>query len=185
MSVLVRVATPSDYADILALQEENYLDNVAPDKRSDGFVSTRFSLELMQQLEVPNRFYVAREEETGKLVGYVFAGSWRFCAIWPTFEVAIARFPIKWKGEPISIESTFQYGPVCIAQDFRGQGVLPRLFEAVKVGARDDFPVGTTWINAANGRSLKAHVQKLGFVPLDEWEWEDKRFVMLGFETGL
>ncbi len=184
MPVLVRLASPSDFADILALQEENYVDNVPPDKRGDGFVSTRFSLELMRELEAPNRFYVARDEERGELAGYVFAGSWAFCARWPVFEVAIARFPIQWHGERIGLEATFQYGPVCVAHGFRGQGVLQLLFQAVKEGIQNEFAVGTTWINAANGRSMKAHVQKLGMVPLDEWEWHGKRFVMLGFETN-
>jgi hypothetical protein len=184
MAVVVRVAGAADFADILALQNENYIDNVAPEYRDDGFVSTPFSLELMRDLELPNRFYVARDEESGALAGYVFAGSWRFCARWPAFEVAIARFPVEWQGRLIHPDETFQYGPVCVARDFRGQWVLPLLFEAVKSGMRVEFAVGTTWINAANGRSMKAHVQKLGFVPLDEWEWGGKRFVLLGFETG-
>ncbi|RYX84052.1 hypothetical protein EON83_11975 [bacterium] len=183
MAVSVRPATEADFADILALQNDNYIDNVAVEDRGEGFVSTPFSLELLEELEFSNRFYIARDEATGAMAGYVFTGSWRFCARWPAFEIAIARFPIQWKGQPVEVDDTFQYGPVCVARDYRGQGVLPLLFDAVKVAMRDDFAVGTTWINAANGRSMNAHVNKLGLAPLDEWQWQDKNFVLLGFET--
>ena len=58
------------------------------------------------------------------------------------------------------------------------------LFEAVKAEMRPKFALGTTWINAANGRSMKAHVEKLGLVPLDEFALASERFVLLGFSTG-
>jgi len=176
-------ATPRDFADIYALQEENLVSNLAPDARADGFVTTPFSLELMGELRADDRFLVARDDKTGELAGYVFMGSWAFCARWPAFRVAIGRFPLRWGEKEIEVERTFQYGPVCVASRFRGQGVLPMLFEGVKREMRDEFKVGTTWINAANGRSMKAHVAKLGLVPLDEFELGENRFVLLAFET--
>ncbi len=56
------------------------------------------------------------------------------------------------------------------------------LFEGVKAQMRDEFEVGTTWINKANERSIKAHA-RLGFEALDEFELNDNRCVLLRFET--
>lgn len=164
------------------MQNENLLDYLAPDERGDGFVSTPFTLELLQELQNPDTFFVARAAD-GALAGYVFVGSWAFCARWPAFQVALERFPLRWNDQPLKAEDTFQYGPVCVARAFRGQGVLPLLFERVKSEMRSRFEVGTTWINMANGRSLRAHVEKLGLVPLDEFAFDGKEFVLLGFET--
>jgi len=183
MPVSVRLAVRADFSDILRLQSQNFIDNLSPDERADGFISTPFSLELMNELEAPNRFLVARDDGTNALAGYVFAGSWEFCSLWPAFQVAIARFPLRWKGDPLDVDSTFQYGPVCIAREFRGQGVLPLLLAEVKSQMREEFAVGTTWINRANGRSMNAHVEKQDFVVLDEWQWDGKEFVTLGFPT--
>ncbi len=183
VSFSVRLANPADFLDILELQSQNYIDNVAPEKRGDGFISTPFTLELLHELEAPSRFFVARDDDSNALAGYVFAGSWAFCCRWPAFQVAIARFPLRWRGELLEANQTFQYGPICIAHEFRGQGVLPLLFDAVKAEMRDEYAVGTTWINRANGRSMRAHVGKLGLVALDEWAWDGKEFVTLGFET--
>lgn len=47
---------------------------------------------------------------------------------------------------------------------------------------RDEFEVGTTWINKANERSIKAHA-RLGFEALGEFESNDNRRVLLRFET--
>jgi len=177
-------ATPRDFPDIYALQEENLVTNLAPDARADGFVTTPFTLQLMGELRGNDRFLVARDDDSGALAGYVFMGSWAFCARWPAFRVAIARFPLHWGERTIEVERTFQYGPVCVASRFRGQGVLPMLFEGVKAAMRPQFEVGTTWINKANGRSMNAHTQKLGLVPLDEFDLNGSRFVLLAFETG-
>jgi len=177
-------ATTRDFPDIYALQEENLVTNLAPDARGDGFVTTPFSRALMGELRGQDRFLVARHDESGALAGYVFMGSWAFCARWPAFRVAIARFPLHWGERTIQLEQTFQYGPVCVASRFRGQGVLPLLFEGVKAETRPQFEVGTTWINKANGRSMNAHTQKLGLTSLDEFDLNDNRFVLLAFETG-
>ncbi len=182
MPVSIALAQPLDFADILKLQDENLVTNLSPEARADGFVSTPFTLELMNELKSPNRFLIARDEESDALAGYVFMGSWAFCARWPAFQVAIARFPLKWHGHSIEVEQTFQYGPICVAQEFRGQGVLSLLFEGVKAQMRDEFFVGTTWINKANGRSMKAHA-RLGLESLDEFELGDNSYVLLAFET--
>ena len=181
--IFVRSASSADFSDILALQDLNLVSNLAPDARADGFVTTPFTLELMRELRGDDRFLVARDEESGALAGYVFIGSWAFCARWRAFQVAIARFPLSFQGQSIAVEETFQYGPVCVASEFRGQGVLPMLFEAVKSEMRPHFAVGTTWINRANGRSMRAHVEKLGLTPLDEFALGENSFVLLGFAT--
>ncbi len=182
--ISVQPATPADFPDILALQDRNLVSRLAPDERADGFVTTPFTLELMGELRGNDRFFTARDDASGALAGYVFMGSWAFCARWPAFRVAIARFPVVFEGQSVGVEETFQYGPVCVASEYRGMGVLPLLFGAVCAQMRPRFAVGTTWINKANGRSMRAHTEKLGLVPLDEFTLGDDRFVLLGFATG-
>lgn len=176
-------ATPADFAAILALQEPNLVSNLAENKRGDGFVTTPFTPEILAALQAPDGFCIARTSG-GELAGYVFMGSWAFLARWPIFQVMSARFPLSLAGQPLNEGNSFQYGPVCVSAPFRGAGVLPALVAQVKAEMRPFYPLGATFINQKNGRSMSAHERKLGFVPVDEWEFGGQNFTTLAFGTS-
>lgn len=176
-----RAALFDDIAPIEALQNLNLYANIAESERAGGFVTTPFSGVQLQVWMNQNGAFVA--ENAGEIVAYVLAGSWDLYAQWPIFPFMIARLEEKsWRGFSLRAEDTFQYGPVCIAQNWRGHDVLPRLFAVLRQSFAPRYEVGLSFINAQNARSLAAH-RKLGMETIDRWSFGERDYFTLAFET--
>jgi hypothetical protein len=169
--MICRVATESDIAGILDLQSKNLYTNLSELERKNGFVT-------IAQTGV----FVAEKE--GAIVGYVFAGSWDYFAQWPIFPLMVSRFPqLSFHGAEVTAGESFQYGPVCIDRQLRGSGLLVELFELMRSHFALRFPIGVTFINQRNQRSLAAHIRKLGLEIIDEFEFGGNSFYSLAFST--
>ena len=180
--MITRVAIAADIAGILNLQALNLYANLSVVDRVDGFVTTPFTAAQIAVLLGQTGVFVA--EKQGVVVGYAFAGSWDFFAQWPIFAHMVSRFPLlTWHGTPITPANTFQYGPVCVDRALRGGGVLPRLFATMRASWAARSPLGLTFINQANPRSLAAHTRKLNLEIIDEFEFNANSYYGLGFET--
>jgi hypothetical protein len=181
---IARWATPADIAGIQALQAANLVTHLsAADRAAYGFVTTPFSPDQIQTLIDQQGVFVV--ESADAIAGYAMAGSWDFFCQWPIFEVMVARFPLfQFQGQPLTVDQSFQYGPVCIDRALRGQGMLPLLFETVRSGMAARYPIGYTFINQANPRSLAAHSRKLGLEVVDAFEFNGGTFSGLAFATA-
>lgn len=176
-----RAAIFDDIAPIKTLQNLNLYANIAESERAGGFVTTPFSSLQLQLWMNQNGAFVA--ENAGEIVAYVLAGNWDLYAQWPIFPFMIARLTEqKFHGFSLRAEETFQYGPVCIAQNWRGQNVLPRLYAVLRESFASRYDVGLSFINAQNARSLAAH-RKLGMETIDEWSFGERDYFTLSFET--
>jgi hypothetical protein len=95
-----------------------------------------------------------------------------------------ARLPeLKFRGDRISVDGSFQYGPICIDRSLRGSGVFPRLFDLMRSSFALRFPIGVTFINKLNDRSFEAHTRKLDLEVIDEFELNGNSFYTLAFLT--
>jgi GNAT superfamily N-acetyltransferase len=182
MNIQVESATFEDFSEILALQAANHVSNMAEGERADGFLTLPVELSHLEQLQSKGALFVARDENR-QLAGYVLAGTWDFYSQWPMFSVQTDRFPVGFEGGELNLKNSFQYGPVCVSPNFRGQGVLNALFAAVKAHFSPQYEFGGTFINRLNCRSLEAHTRKLGFKIVDEWSVNDNDYVTLAFST--
>lgn len=178
----IRAALASDIDGILHLQAQNLHANLTEAERANGFVTTPFLPEQIEVLLSQDGAFVAIEE--GTVLGYAFAGSWDFFSQWPIFPYMVSRFPqLEFQGVAMSLENTFQYGPVCIDRSLRGSGLLPKLFETMRLSFALRFPIGVTFINQRNPRSLAAHTRKLNLEIIDEFEFKGHSFYGLAFST--
>ncbi len=183
MPPIIRAATESDFDGILALQSQNLYVNLAPDLLADGFVTTPFTPDLLGQLLDRSGVFVAESEE-GKIVGYLLAGDWEYFSQWEIFRVMVSRLPaLRFRGTEISVDRSFQYGPICIDRSSRGSDVFPQLFGLMRSSFAPRFPVGLTFINQLNQRSFVAHTRKLDLEVIDEFEFNGNSFYTLAFLT--
>jgi hypothetical protein len=182
-----RLATAADIAGIQALQAANLLTHLsAADRAANGFVTTPFSPAQIQTLIDQRGVFVVEPavEPAAAIAGYAMAGSWDFFCQWPIFEEMVSRFGrFQFQGQTLTLTNSFQYGPVCIDLALRGQGILPVLFGQVRSEMATRFPIGYTFINQANPRSLAAHRRKLGLEVVDEFEFNGGTFSGLAFAT--
>ncbi len=181
--MITRLATDADITGILDLQAINLYSNLTDKERENGFVTTPFTTEQIQTLLHKERsVFVA--EENSDIVGYAFAGSWDFFSQWAIFPYMVSRFGfVQFHGASITSASTFQYGPVCIAHDKRGSGLFPQLFGTMRQTMSERYPVGLTFINRKNSRSVKAHTTKLDLEIVDEFDFNGNQYYGLAFWT--
>jgi hypothetical protein len=179
--MLTRIATESDIDRILHLQSKNLYTNLSTEERAHGFVTTPFTAAKIQLLITQTGAFVAEKE--GNIVGYALAGTWDFFSAWDIFPFMILRLPtLNFQGMKIHTENSFQY-PVCIDRELRGSGVFLQLFETMRNSFAHRFPIGVTFINKLNPRSLKAHTHKLDLEIIDEFEFKENSYYGLAFPT--
>lgn len=176
-----RLATTNDIHQVLALQKLNIFANLSEAEREDGFVTTPFTYAQIREIIGLKGLFVTEME--GEIIAYVFAGSWKYFSQWKIFKVMIASFPkLIFDGKRINTQNTFQYGPICIKKNFRGNGILQSLFEKMRLEMLKKYPISITFINKENKRSIFAHTQKLHWNIIDEFEFNDNTYVTLGFD---
>jgi hypothetical protein len=61
-------------------------------------------------------------------------------------------------------------------------GVFPRLFETMRLGMCERYPIGVTFINRLNPHSYYAHTKKLGMTVIDEFEFNGRPYYGLAFD---
>jgi hypothetical protein len=182
--MIAREAIQSDIAGILQLQSVNLYTNLSVADRLAGFVMTPFTEASINELIAQTGAFIVEKE--GVILGYVLAGSWDFFAQWPIFPYMVSRFPLlKFPGTKITINNSFQYGPVCIDRTVRGSQALPLLFATMRSSLASRYPIGVTFINQQNPRSLAAHTRKLNLEIIDDFEFNGSLFHSLAFSTTL
>jgi sulfur transfer complex TusBCD TusB component (DsrH family) len=183
MSSIIRTATESDFTGILDLQARNLYANLATTELPGGFVTTPFSSDLLRLLLIQNGVFVAASEQ--QIIGYLLAGDWTFFSQWAIFKVMIDRMPLlKFQDREITVDNSFQYGPICIDRAIRGSQVFPELFDLMRSSFAPKFPIGVTFINKINQRSFVAHTRKLNLDIIDEFEFNGNSFYTLAFLTA-
>ena len=180
--IKTRIGNKGDIDGILSLQEKYLYRNLNELEREKGFVTTRFTVSQIEEIIKQNGIFIA-ENENDIIVAYAFAGSWSYFEQWEIFNFMVSRFPkLTFNGNKITTENSFQYGPVCIDEKYRGQGLLNQIFEEMRIEFLKKYPISITFINKVNAISLRAHTKKLGWVIIDEFEFNNNTYIGLGLD---
>lgn len=143
------VATAEDVPELLALQAENLIDR-------GGSLSIEFSADWYERVVGEMPIVVARCD--GRLAGYLLSSSPE-----ATHDLAIVR--AKFGAYPAAPDA-YNSGPLCVAAEHRGQGVVARLFEMQRslLPGRE----GVAFIRRDNSASRAAHA-RYGFREVAEF----------------
>lgn len=180
--IKTRIANNSDILGVTALQELYLFRNLTEEERKQGFVTTPFTAEQLE-IAINERGLFVAEDEQNKIVAYAFGASWKYFAQWEIFNYMVSRFSqLSFDGREITTENSFQYGPVCIDKKYRGTGLLPLIFEEMRIELLKRFPISITFINKINLVSEKAHTKKLGWKIIDEFEFNDNFYIALAYD---
>jgi hypothetical protein len=179
-----KIATPDDIENVLALHYRYQIDSIAEDDKKDGFVTTPFTAEQLSALiEQEQGLFIAVDGD--EVVAYVMAASWQFWSRWPMFAYMIEGLEeLEYLGQKLSIENSYQYGPICIDKRYRGSGVLEGIFEFARSQMQPRFPILVTFINKINPRSYEAHTRKLGLEVIAEFGYNNNRYYELVYDTA-
>jgi hypothetical protein len=180
--IKTRIGNKSDIDGILSLQTKNLYSNLTKKEQESGFVTTPFTAKQIEAIIKQNGIFIA-ENENNNIIAYAFAGTWEYFKQWEIFNFMIARFPkLTFKNQLITVKNSFQYGPVCIEKTYRGKGLLNLIFEEMRLEFIKKFPISITFKNRVNVISEKAHINKLGWEIIDEFEFNNNNYIGLAFD---
>ncbi|VEH39570.1 Uncharacterised protein [Fusobacterium varium] len=110
----IRYAVDNDLDRVLDLLRTNHVDTISEEEKQNGFVTTNITKEqLCNLMEAEKGITVA--EDGDKIVGFALAGSWNFWQPWPLFTYMIEHLKeFELNGETLTVENSYQYGPVCL-----------------------------------------------------------------------
>lgn len=175
-----RRARPDDYRAILDLQAANFIGNLSPEERKEGFLSAQFSLEQTARIA----------EDLGTMVAVVDDALGGFlCAFRREFSTGssvIAKMldsydRLSFQGRALSSWESYIYGPVCIGRNYRRRGLLRSLYEAQKQDLAGRFEIGVAFVSRSNPYSLSAHVGGLGMIEAGDFEVNGNIYATLAF----
>jgi len=179
-----RTAELSDIQNVLALHYKYQVDSIPEEDKKDGFVTTPFTVEQLTDLIIQEQGLFIGEQD-GQILAYVMAASWQFWSAWPMFAFMIKELPnLSYKGQNLSVENSYQYGPICIDKSVRGSGVLEGIFAFAREQMAKRYPILITFVNKVNPRSYQAHSRKLGLEVIHEFSFNNNHYYELACETS-
>ena len=178
-----RLANMSDLEGVLRLQQQYHISALSDSERADGFVTTSFSRQQLEDL-------VSREQglfvaiDGDYVIDYLMTASWDY---WSTWRVQAYMASIidqySFEGQSITLQNSYQYGPICIARAHRGSCLLESLFAFTLNVMSTRYSILVTFINILNPRSMNAHVNKLKLKNLGEFECNGNHHAWLAYST--
>lgn len=176
--------TEEDLKKILALQVVNLPGSISPQEALEqGFLTVVHDLDLLQDMNSPYPHTVAKvgEEVVGFALSMTEEVKTRIPVLVPFFE-RIQQ--LKWAGQPVTNFRYILMGQVCVAKDYRGQGVFLGLYRKMQERMAPHFDLILTEISERNTRSMRAH-EKVGFVEIARYEAPDgERWVVVGIDCS-
>lgn len=182
--MIYRNAKIEDILKVSELQSKYHINTISEEDKPDGFVTTLFSHDQFKELiEKENGLAIACDGE--KVVAYAMAASWDYWSKWPLFQHMIGDLPsTEYLGQLLSVDNSYQYGPIAIHTDYRGSLVLPNLYEFSRLQMKERYPIMVTFINRINPRSIRAH-KKLGLDVIKEFEFNNNNYYELAYDTSV
>ena len=180
----LRVAKISDIENIQKLHARYQIDTIKEEDKKDGFVTTSFSKEELSDIITQEQgIFLAIEDN--QIIGYVMSASWQFWSKWPMFAFMIEDLPnLEYLGEKLSLDNSYQYGPICIDKSVRGTGVLEKLFDFALESMSKRYKILVTFVNKINQRSYVAHSRKLGLETIQEFSYNNNNYYEMVFDTS-
>jgi ribosomal protein S18 acetylase RimI-like enzyme len=194
------VSTPEELDQIAHLNSLNLVTNISPeDKAKNGFVTWSYPAEDLRALheiapsviavdDAPesalggpgadgNAAYTTREADSGlKVIGFALTLVKESLPAFPRMQGTLEHLSkVVYEGKPLDLYRFYLMGQICVAENYRGKGVVGMLYQFHREHFAGKFDLLVTEISTSNLRSQKAH-EKVGFKTIntyrdssDEW----------------
>ncbi len=160
------VSTPDEITAIKELQNLNLRTNISDDEAaSQGFLTASYTMEYLQSMNADAPSVIAKAGD--EVVGYAMVTT---SALREGHDLMADLFNTidrtTYGGRILREANYVVVGQLCVAKDYRGQGLVKQMYEYFRHCYADQFEYLVTDVAQANVRSLKAH-QKTGFQVID------------------
>jgi len=160
--VLDVASTEEQFNQILRLQQENLVDLISEEQAGNhGFVFAEHTLPLLKRMATYLPQVVALSDN--KVIGYNLALHVSMKHEVPKLIPMFHEFEqSKYKDRPLETYKFMVGGQVCVDKDFRGLGLMSKLYQETRNRLPSGYELCVTEVAARNIISLKAH-EKMGF----------------------
>lgn len=160
------VSTDQEIEQIAALSTANLSTNLSAEtKQREGFVSWVYTTPILQTIHAIVPSVIVMDGDT--LAGYALTLTMECKAAYPPMIPTSEHISaLLYKGRPLGEQRIYFMGQICVAEPYRGQGVVGMLYDFHRRQFSPRYDKLITEISTANPRSLKAH-QKIGFHTID------------------
>lgn len=180
----LKVAKIKDVDSILKLHNKYQIDSIQEDDKKDGFVTTAFTKEQLEDIINKEQGIFIAVNENDEVLAYIMSASWQYWSKWPMFAFMIEDLPnLTYNDKKITVDNSYQYGPVCVDKKVRGSGVLEKLFDFALDYMSKKYEILVTFVNKLNPRSFEAHKRKLGLEVIQEFQYNNNNYYELVYDT--
>jgi ribosomal protein S18 acetylase RimI-like enzyme len=160
---------------LLRLQAANLRDHVSPEQAArEGFVTVAHTLDVLERMHALAPSVIAKDGE--RLAGYALVMPVEARTFVPILEPMFQLLEtLSWRGRPLREYRYYVMGQVCVAEEYRGQGVFDALYREHRASYGARFDCTVTEVATRNTRSMRAHA-RVGFEVIetyrdatDEW----------------
>lgn len=179
----IKLATLDHFDGIRALLRKNHVDTIDPELKKDGFVTTNLTDEQLTALIVEEKG-VTIAEENGEVLAFALAAGWDYWSAWPFFQYMIQQLEeYQLEGTTLTVENSYQYGPVCVDHSVRGTGVFEQVFNFSLATMKDRYPYMVTFVNQINPRSYNAHSNKAKMATSGTFSFNNNNYYLMACTT--
>lgn len=159
--VEIGTATASDLEGILALQAANQIAR-------GGMLSAEFPRSRVEAMMRAMPLIVARHE--GRVTGFLMSTTRAMNADFPVIRAMFQAYG--------GSEDAYVYGPICVGQEARGQGVAEAMFTELR--RLEPGREGVLFIRADNEASLRAH-RRMGMREVGRFALDGTGFLVFAY----
>ena len=177
MIVYTTAKTNEDIHGILELQKKNLPQNLTSEqKTTQGFVTVIHSFDTLKKMNDIEQSVIAKDDD--RVIGYLLAMTRESRNDIPVLIPMFNVFDnVMFNNKKISEYKYIVVGQVCIAEGYRGQGILDNCYTEYKKRFKEKYDFAITEIHDTNKRSINAH-KRIGFETIhhyqdpkgDEWD---------------
>lgn len=164
--------TDNELLQILDLQKLNLSASLTEEQiTTQGFVTVSHSFEDLKKMNGIEAHIIGKDDD--RVIAYLLAmtagSQWDIPILRPMFEVFES---IVYHHKFISDYRYIVVGQVCVAEGYRGKGILDECYAAYRKHLAQKYDFAITEISARNRRSLNAH-KRIGFETIHEYHAPD------------
>jgi|RhiMetdeSRZDD1v2_1073273.scaffolds.fasta_scaffold13347_4 predicted GNAT superfamily acetyltransferase len=164
--------TDNDLKQILELQKRNLAMNLTREQiASQGFVTVSHSFTDLKKMNHIEEHVIAKHDD--RVIAYLLAMTLCSKSDIPVLVPMFDMFEeIEFRNKKVSAYRYIVVGQVCVAEGFRGKGILDTCYATYRDFFETKYDFAITEIASRNQRSLNAH-KRIGFETIHEYEAPD------------
>ncbi len=169
MIVYTTAETNEDILQILELQKHNLPQNLTEEQiAAQGFVTVIHNFDILKKMNVIEQSIIAKDDD--RVIGYLLAMTGESRNDIPVLIPMFNAFDtVMFGNRKIAEYKYIIVGQVCIAEGWRGQGILDNCYLEYKRHFSKKYDFAVTEIMDKNKRSLNAH-RRIGFVTIHNYQ---------------